>query len=232
MAEPQAGEHLPRMLALAREAMTRAYAPYSSFPVGAALLGANGRVYAGCNVENAAYPQGACAEAGAIGAMIAGGERLIAEILVIGDGDALVTPCGGCRQRIREFAALDAPIHIAGPEGLRAAQHRLDACHQLSRLEGLGDVVIGTETQRAHDIALIGAGGQHDHRHGGYLTNAPAYLHAIEAGHVGIEHDQLRRILLEPPPALLAIVGGQNLVSLTPQDVREEIDQVTVIIDH
>ncbi len=104
----------------AKAAQSRAYAPYSRFHVGAAILTPSGAIYAGCNVENAAYPQGACAEAGAIGAMIAGGERLIAEILVIGDGDALVTPCGGCRQRIREFAALDAPIHIAGPEGLRA----------------------------------------------------------------------------------------------------------------
>jgi len=70
-------------------------------------------------VENAAYPQGACAETGAISAMIAAGESRIAELVVIGDGDALCTPCGGCRQRIREFAAADTPIHIAGPEGIR-----------------------------------------------------------------------------------------------------------------
>ena len=72
------------------------------------------------NVENAAYPVGTCAEAGAIAAMIASGERQIAEMLVLGEGPALVTPCGACRQRIREFAGGDAKIHAAGPEGVRA----------------------------------------------------------------------------------------------------------------
>ena len=98
----------------------RAYAPYSGFAVGAALLGDDGATYAGCNVENAAYPVGACAEAGAISAMIAGGGRRIAAILVLGGGEALVTPCGACRQRIREFAAPETPVAIAGPEGIRA----------------------------------------------------------------------------------------------------------------
>jgi cytidine deaminase len=104
----------------AKAAQSKAYAPYSRFKVGAAILTPSGAIHAGCNVENAAYPQGACAEAGAISAMVQAGERRIAEILVIGDGEALVTPCGGCRQRIREFAALDAPIHIAGADGVRA----------------------------------------------------------------------------------------------------------------
>jgi cytidine deaminase len=104
----------------AKAAQSRAYAPYSRFHVGAALRTPSGAVFSGCNVENAAYPQGACAEAGAIGAMALAGERAIAEILVIGDGEGLCTPCGGCRQRIREFAAADTPIHIAGPHGLRA----------------------------------------------------------------------------------------------------------------
>jgi cytidine deaminase len=76
-------------------------------------------VFAGCNVENAAYPVGSCAEAGAISAMVAAGGSRIAEIVVMGEGENLVTPCGGCRQRIREFAAPDAPIHVAGPEGIR-----------------------------------------------------------------------------------------------------------------
>jgi cytidine deaminase len=107
------------LFAAARAAQAAAYAPYSRFRVGAAVLGASGRIYPGCNVENAAYPQGACAETGAISAMALAGERSIAAILVVGDGDALVTPCGGCRQRIREFAAPDTPIHIAGPEGVR-----------------------------------------------------------------------------------------------------------------
>jgi len=105
----------------ARAAQGRAYAPYSRFTVGAAIRTPNGAIFAGCNVENAAYPQGACAEAGAISAMALAGERRIAEILVVGDGEGLCTPCGGCRQRIREFADASAPIHIAGPEGLRAS---------------------------------------------------------------------------------------------------------------
>jgi cytidine deaminase len=104
----------------ARAAQTRAHAPYSRFPVGAALRDEQGRIHAGCNVENAAYPVGACAEAGAISAMVLAGGRHICEILVIGDGEGLTTPCGACRQRIREFAAPDAAILIAGQEGIRA----------------------------------------------------------------------------------------------------------------
>jgi len=117
----KSAEPLAALFEAAKAAQAKAYAPYSRFNVGAAILTPSGAIYAGCNVENAAYPQGACAEAGAISAMVHGGERRIAEILVIGDGDALVTPCGGCRQRIREFAALDAPIHIAGPDGVKAS---------------------------------------------------------------------------------------------------------------
>jgi cytidine deaminase len=104
----------------ARAAHGRAYAPYSRFKVGAALRTPSGAIFSGCNVENAAYPQGACAEAGAIGAMALAGELRIAEILVIGDGEGLCTPCGGCRQRIREFADAATPIHVAGPDGVRA----------------------------------------------------------------------------------------------------------------
>jgi cytidine deaminase len=103
-----------------KSAQAQAYAPYSHFRVGAAILTTDGSIITGCNVENAAYPQGACAEAGAISAMVASGHRQIVAILVIGDGDALVTPCGGCRQRIREFAGPQTPIHVAGPEGVRA----------------------------------------------------------------------------------------------------------------
>jgi cytidine deaminase len=103
----------------AKAAQAKAYAPYSRFNVGAALRTPSGAIFSGCNVENAAYPQGACAETGAISAMALAGERHIAEILVIGDGEGLCTPCGGCRQRIREFAAPETPIHIAGPDGLR-----------------------------------------------------------------------------------------------------------------
>ncbi|WP_207460339.1 cytidine deaminase [Azospirillum sp. SYSU D00513] len=111
-----------RLIGEARAAMARAYAPYSNFPVGAAILGEGGGIHAGANVENAAYPQGQCAESSAIGAMIMAGERRIREIAVMGGqpGDGLLcTPCGGCRQRLREFAAPGMTIHVCGPEGLR-----------------------------------------------------------------------------------------------------------------
>jgi cytidine deaminase len=110
---------LAELFAVAKAAQANAYAPYSRFKVGAAVRSVSGAVSGGCNVENAAYPQGSCAEAGAISAMALAGGRRIAEILVIGDGEALCTPCGGCRQRIREFAAPATPIHIAGSEGVR-----------------------------------------------------------------------------------------------------------------
>lgn len=108
------------LFAAAAAVQARAYAPYSRFRVGAALLADDGGVHVGCNVENAAYPVGACAEAGAISAMIAGGGRAIQAILVYGEGAELVTPCGACRQRIREFAAPETPVAIAGPDGIRA----------------------------------------------------------------------------------------------------------------
>lgn len=107
------------MIRVARQAQERAYAPYSGFAVGACLRAESGHLYAGANVENAAYPQGQCAEASAIGAMIAGGDRRIVEILVLGNGDGLCTPCGGCRQRLNEFAAPETKVHVCGPEGLR-----------------------------------------------------------------------------------------------------------------
>lgn len=110
---------LDELFSAARAIQERAYAPYSGFKVGAAIATPDGRVFSGCNVENAAYPVGSCAEAGAISAMIAAGENRIAAIVVMGEGENLVTPCGGCRQRIREFAQPDTPIHVAGPDGIR-----------------------------------------------------------------------------------------------------------------
>ncbi|WP_421953120.1 cytidine deaminase [Pelagibacterium sp.] len=95
----------------------RAYAPYSNFQVGAAILADDGNIYSGCNVENAAYPVGNCAEPSAIAAMLAGGGKRIEKILVTGPGAAPVTPCGGCRQRIREFASETTPIICLGVEG-------------------------------------------------------------------------------------------------------------------
>jgi cytidine deaminase len=110
---------LDTLFEAARAIQAKAYAPYSRFKVGAAIATPDGRVFTGCNVENAAYPVGSCAEAGAIAAMVAAGGSRIAEIVVMGEGDNLVTPCGGCRQRIREFAGPGTPIHVAGPEGIR-----------------------------------------------------------------------------------------------------------------
>ena len=110
------------LFAAASAVRRNAYAPYSQFHVGAAIRAEDGRIFAGCNVENAAYPQGQCAEACAIGTMVAEGATRIAEVVVIGgeNGDGLLcSPCGGCRQRLREFAAADTPVHICGPEGLR-----------------------------------------------------------------------------------------------------------------
>ncbi len=95
----------------------RAYAPYSRFQVGAAIRSASGAIFAGCNVENAAYPQGVCAEAGAIGAMVAAGERRIAEVVVCGAGPLPVTPCGGCRQKLREFAGPDVIVRMVDEDG-------------------------------------------------------------------------------------------------------------------
>jgi cytidine deaminase len=105
------------LFAAAEAVRKRAYAPYSRFHVGAAILADDGRIYSGCNVENAAYPIGNCAEASAIAAMIAGGGKRIMRMYVTGPGSAPVTPCGGCRQRIREFADQDVVVTSHGVEG-------------------------------------------------------------------------------------------------------------------
>lgn len=103
------------LLATALAARGRSYSPYSGYAVGAALRDEHGRIHVGANVENAAYPQSQCAEASAIGVMIAAGARRIVEALVVADAtNGLPTPCGGCRQRLREFMPLDALVHLAG----------------------------------------------------------------------------------------------------------------------
>jgi cytidine deaminase len=107
------------LLELARQAMHRAYAPYSRLPVGAVVRGASGRLYAGCNVENAAYPLGCCAETAALAALVMGGETRLVEVAVMGQSETLITPCGGCRQRLREFADPDTPVHLCNPAGIR-----------------------------------------------------------------------------------------------------------------
>lgn len=98
-------------------ARENAHSPYSGFKVGAALRTPDGRVFTGCNVENAAYPEGLCAEAGAIAAMVAAGAREIEEILVVADAREPVPPCGGCRQKIVEFAPPDAIVTLADTGG-------------------------------------------------------------------------------------------------------------------
>jgi len=104
------------LVAEARAAREQAYAPYSKFAVGASLRGASGRLYSGCNVENAAYPQGWCAEASAIAAMVRAGERRIVEVVIMGEGPPPCTPCGGCRQKILEFAAPEVEVHVCSPD--------------------------------------------------------------------------------------------------------------------
>lgn len=120
MAAPLAPELVDRLLTAAREAQSHAHAPYSRFHVGAAVLDEAGRIHAGCNVENASYPLGTCAETLALGTMVREGGREVRALLVLGDGDPLVTPCGGCRQRLREFAKPSTPVLVANREQVRA----------------------------------------------------------------------------------------------------------------
>ena len=109
------------LIAAAQAVRANAYAPYSKFAVGAAVLDEQGRIHAGCNVENAAYPQGWCAEASALAVMVAAGGKRVLAVAVCGVADDPVTPCGGCRQKLREFAAGDCPVWIADDRGLRAS---------------------------------------------------------------------------------------------------------------
>lgn len=107
-----------QLMTAAITAMGRAYAPYSNFPVGAAILDGAGTIHAGANVENAAYPVGNCAEASAIATMVMAGGKQIAMIAVAGgDGNLLCTPCGACRQRIREFGDAATPVLVGGRDG-------------------------------------------------------------------------------------------------------------------
>jgi homotetrameric cytidine deaminase len=107
------------LVAAAREAMHRAHAPYSRFRVGAAVRAEDGSIHAGANVENSAYPQGQCAEASAIGVLVAAGRTCVLEVAVIADSDDICVPCGGCRQRLREFMPLDGAVHLCSAGGER-----------------------------------------------------------------------------------------------------------------
>ena len=110
-------ENFEKLFEAAKLVREKAHVPYSNFKVGAAFLTSDNNIITGCNVENAAYPQSQCAEATAIGNMISNGNKKIIEIVVIGSGNLLCSPCGGCRQRIREFASLDIKIHMCNDEG-------------------------------------------------------------------------------------------------------------------
>lgn len=112
-------DKITALLEAARVARERAHAPYSNFHVGAAVMDEQGRIHAGCNVENAAYPLGTCAEANAIASFVLAGGKHVEAILVLGEGEHLVAPCGGCRQRMREFADPDTPILVADPRRVR-----------------------------------------------------------------------------------------------------------------
>jgi homotetrameric cytidine deaminase len=96
--------------------MERAYAPYSQFKVGAAVRARSGAIYVGANVENAAYPQGQCAEASAIGALVAAGESAITAVAVVAERTDSCTPCGGCRQRLAEFGSPEMPVYLGRPD--------------------------------------------------------------------------------------------------------------------
>ena len=102
----------------ARQAMGRCHAPYSQFPVGAALRGDDGKIYAGANIEVASFPEGWCAETTAIGHLIMAGARRITEVAVVAEKMVACTPCGGCRQRLAEFADADTPIHLCDNNGI------------------------------------------------------------------------------------------------------------------
>jgi cytidine deaminase len=110
---------LEAMLELARAALAHAHAPYSRFRVGACVRAASGRLYAGCNVENASYGLTECAETVAIGAMVAAGDREITEVVVVTERGRLCPPCGRCRQQLAEFARPHARVHLFGPDDQR-----------------------------------------------------------------------------------------------------------------
>lgn len=117
----------------------KAYVPYSGFKVGAALRGAGGGIHVGCNVENVAYPEGTCAEAGAIAAMVAAGEARLAEVYVVADSPVPVTPCGGCRQKLAEFGGPDLRVTMAtlsGTETVMTLAELLPGAFGAAHIEG------------------------------------------------------------------------------------------------
>ena len=108
-----------RYISATKKAMSKAYVPYSNYPVGVLIITDKGNTYSGCNVENASYPLGNCAEASAIASMVMGGEKKIKTIYVMTKNDEGGIPCGGCRQRIREFSDEDTQIMMCSPDGVK-----------------------------------------------------------------------------------------------------------------
>ncbi len=126
------------LLDAARAVRENAYAPYSHFKVGAAVRTKSGAVFVGCNVENVAYPEGTCAEAGAIAAMVAAGETELIEVCVIADSPHPISPCGGCRQKLAEFGRGDVPVRLAtvdGPETMTTIADLLPGAFDQSHMD-------------------------------------------------------------------------------------------------
>lgn len=143
----------------ARDVRARAYVPYSNFAVGAAVRTASGRIFAAVNVENAAYPQGQCAEASVIGAMVAAGERRITEVAVVAGGERLCSPCGGCRQRLAEFAGPDTKVHMGSPEGIRVTATLGELLPYAFSSENLATPATAPADADAADLIRARAGG-------------------------------------------------------------------------
>ena len=106
------------LCAAARAVMAKAHVPYSNFPVGAAIRAGSGVIFSGCNVENASFPEGWCAETSAIAHMVAAGEREIVEVAVVAEKMPRITPCGGCRQRLKEFGSAAMLVHLCDAGGV------------------------------------------------------------------------------------------------------------------
>lgn len=140
LARERRGSPYLSLLELATRARENAYAPYSRFKVGAALRSTSGASFVGVNVENVAYPEGTCAEAGAIAAMVAAGETVIAEIVVIADSPSPVPPCGGCRQKIAEFAAPEVKVTLCTTAGAEKVMTVAELLPGLFTAEHMGRV--------------------------------------------------------------------------------------------
>ena len=121
----------------AMEARANAYAPYSGFKVGSAILSSSGQIYIGCNVENVSYPCGTCAEAGAIANMNVNNDRLIKDMIIVADSQNLIIPCGACLQRISEFSDKNTRIHLANLSGIKESYSVYDLLPKAFNEKGL-----------------------------------------------------------------------------------------------